>query len=58
VTSHRFSIVRGADRILVFEEGRLVEEGNHDALMAQNGLYTQMYSMQMGLNTECVLAEL
>jgi ABC-type multidrug transport system fused ATPase/permease subunit len=50
VTSHRFSIVRGADRILVFEEGRLVEEGNHEDLMRQSGLYSQMYSLQMGLN--------
>jgi ABC-type multidrug transport system fused ATPase/permease subunit len=50
VTSHRFSIVRGADRILVFEEGRLIEEGDHERLMAQAGLYSQMYGLQMGLN--------
>jgi ATP-binding cassette, subfamily B, bacterial len=50
VTSHRFSIVRGADRILVFEEGRLVEQADHETLMAQGGLYAQMYSLQMGLN--------
>jgi ABC-type multidrug transport system fused ATPase/permease subunit len=49
VTSHRFSLVRGADKILVFEEGRLVEEGNHAELMRQGGLYCQMYSMQMGM---------
>ena len=48
VTSHRFSLVRGADKILVFEEGRLVEEGAHMRLMAQNGLYAQMYNLQMG----------
>ena len=48
VTSHRFSLVRGADKILVFEEGRLVEAGNHSELMAQNGLYAEMYSLQMG----------
>ncbi len=48
VTSHRFSLVRGADKILVFEEGRLIEEGAHAALIAQNGLYAQMYGMQMG----------
>ena len=52
VTSHRFSLVRGADKILVFEEGRLIEEGAHSELMAQNGLYAQMYSLQMGLNAE------
>ena len=48
VTSHRFSLVRGADNILVFEEGRLIEQGAHTELMAQNGLYAEMYSLQMG----------
>lgn len=52
VTSHRFSLVRGADKILVFAEGRLVEEGAHADLMAQQGLYAEMYSLQMGLNHE------
>jgi ABC-type multidrug transport system fused ATPase/permease subunit len=50
VTSHRYSLVRGADRILVFEQGRLVEQGNHDALMQANGLYAAMYRQQMGMN--------
>ena len=54
VTSHRFSLVRGADHILVFEEGRLVEHGSHAALMAQSGLYAQMYSLQMGLEVSAV----
>src|SRR2546421_8557827 len=49
VTSHRFSLVRGADKILVFDEGRLIEEGSHSDLMAQGGLYAQMVEMQMGL---------
>ena len=57
VTSHRFSLVRGADKILVFEEGRLVEAGNHSELMAQTGLYAQMYNLQMGLNAENILQE-
>ncbi|MBW3625015.1 MAG: ABC transporter ATP-binding protein/permease [Armatimonadetes bacterium] len=48
ITSHRFSIVRGADRILVFNEGRLVEEGRHKALLDQGGLYADMYRRQMG----------
>ena len=50
VTSHRFSLVRGADKILVFEEGRLVEEGPHTLLLASGGLYAQMYGLQMGLS--------
>jgi ABC-type multidrug transport system fused ATPase/permease subunit len=48
VTSHRFSLVRGADKILVFEEGRLVEQGPHARLLANGGLYAQMYHLQMG----------
>jgi len=48
VTSHRFSLVRGADKILVFEEGRLVEQGRHAELMEQAGLYAAMYTLQMG----------
>ena len=44
--SHRFSTVRSADRILVLHEGRLVERGSHDELMALNGRYTRMYQLQ------------
>jgi ABC-type multidrug transport system fused ATPase/permease subunit len=48
VTSHRLSLVRDADVILVFEEGRLVERGSHAELLAGRGLYAAMYEMQMG----------
>ncbi|MBV9469494.1 MAG: ABC transporter ATP-binding protein [Abitibacteriaceae bacterium] len=48
VTSHRLSLVRGADVILVFEEGHLIERGNHSELLAHNGLYASMYELQMG----------
>lgn len=44
--SHRFSTVRMADRIVVLSGGRLIEEGNHSALMAQGGLYAEMFEMQ------------
>lgn len=57
VTSHRLSIARGADRILVFEEGSVVEEGNHETLMRRNGLYAQMYNLQMGLNDQKVTSD-
>ncbi|MCA1595687.1 MAG: ABC transporter ATP-binding protein/permease [Chloroflexi bacterium] len=46
VISHRFSTVRSADRVLVLQGGRLVEEGTHEALMAMNGEYTRMYNLQ------------
>jgi ABC-type multidrug transport system fused ATPase/permease subunit len=48
VTSHRLSLVRDADQILVFEGGKLVEQGNHPELLAQRGLYAEMYQLQMG----------
>lgn len=44
--SHRFSTVRMADRIVVLEGGRLVEEGNHNELMTLSGRYAAMFEMQ------------
>ena len=44
--SHRLGITSVVDRILVFDEGRIVEDGNHDELMQQNGLYADMYKAQ------------
>jgi ATP-binding cassette subfamily B protein len=44
--SHRFSTVRMADRILVLEGGRLLEEGSHAALMGQGGRYAELFTLQ------------
>ncbi|HEU0164289.1 MAG TPA: ABC transporter ATP-binding protein, partial [Thermomicrobiales bacterium] len=44
--SHRFSTVRMADRILVLDENRLVEDGSHAELMARRGVYHRLYSAQ------------
>ena len=44
--SHRFSSVRRADRICVLEEGRVVESGSHDELMATRGRYAHMFNLQ------------
>lgn len=44
--SHRFSTVRHADRIIVLEHGQIVEEGSHEALMARNNLYAEMFTTQ------------
>ena len=44
IIAHRLSAVRQADRILVFETGRVVEEGSHDSLMQRGGLYRKLYS--------------
>ena len=44
--SHRLGITRIVDRILVFEDGTIVEDGNHNDLIRQNGLYKKMYQSQ------------
>lgn len=46
VIAHRLSTVRHADRILVMTQGGIVEEGTHDALMAKNGVYAGLHSVQ------------
>ena len=44
--SHRFSTVRHADRICVLEQGRVIELGTHDELMAEGGRYRTMFELQ------------
>ena len=44
--SHRFSTVRMADRIIVIENGQLIESGSHEALMAQQGHYAELFQLQ------------
>ncbi len=47
IVSHRISTVRHADRIVVLSEGRIVESGTHRGLIAQGGLYADMYRRQL-----------
>jgi ATP-binding cassette subfamily B protein len=46
VIAHRLSTIRGADVILVMEDGRIVEQGNHDSLLEAHGAYWRLYNAQ------------
>jgi len=45
VIAHRLATIRGADRILVLQDGCIIENGSHAELMALGGLYSRLYSM-------------
>lgn len=47
IVAHRLSTVRSADRIIVMDEGRCVEQGDHDTLMAKNGAYKRLVDLQL-----------
>ncbi len=47
VIAHRLSTVRKADRLVVLAEGRIIEEGSHDELVAHGGLYSELYGRQL-----------
>ena len=48
IIAHRLSTIRDSDIILLIEDGRIAEQGTHESLMEQNGLYASMYRTQMG----------
>jgi subfamily B ATP-binding cassette protein MsbA len=56
VIAHRLSTIRRADQILVVEQGKIVERGNHEELFAMHGRYYELYTKQHGLESNLFLA--
>jgi len=52
IVAHRLSTVRNAHRILVFEDGSIIEQGTHDDLVDMNGKYSALWRVQTGINIE------
>ncbi len=48
VIAHRLSTIRHADKIVVVEDGEMVEAGRHDELLAREGVYHKLYTLQTG----------
>jgi ATP-binding cassette subfamily B protein/subfamily B ATP-binding cassette protein MsbA len=48
IIAHRLSTIRGADKILVLDEGRIIESGTHSELVKHSGLYQRLCSFQFG----------
>jgi ATP-binding cassette subfamily B multidrug efflux pump len=46
VIAHRLSTIRNADQVIVLKEGRIVERGTHESLLAEQGLYYELYNSQ------------
>lgn len=58
IIAHRLSTVVHADKILVLDQGKIVEEGTHEVLLQQNGLYAQLWSKQMKHKSDFKLSDI
>jgi ATP-binding cassette subfamily B protein len=52
VIAHRLSTVRNADQILVVDDGRIVQRGTHDELLAEGGTYADLYATQFSVGVD------
>ena len=58
VIAHRLSTIRDADLILVMKDGDIIEQGNHEILIAQNGFYAELYKSQFEKATSCAFSSI
>ena len=52
VIAHRLSTIKNSDLILVMKDGNIIEQGNHESLMAMNGFYASLYNSQFNLDSD------
>lgn len=50
IVAHRLSTIKGADLILVMNQGRIVEQGTHESLLAKGGFYANLYNSQFAVS--------
>ena len=49
IVAHRLSTIQGADVILVMKDGNIIEQGNHESLLAEGGFYANLYNSQFAV---------